>query len=203
VRHARPLLESEVSTDPLEQFGAWFAQAAAALEQPEAAALATASEEGRPSVRMVLVKSWSQQGFVFYSNYESRKGKELAANPYGALAFYWAPLGRQVRLEGPVSKLDPAASDAYFATRPLGARVSAAVSRQSQPVASREALESAARALLSQASGDHGPSRPPWWGGYVLRPETYEFWQHREDRLHDRLAYRQDGGAWRIQRLQP
>ncbi len=196
-----PLDERTVDRDPFVQFGRWYEEAATVVRMPEAMALATADAAGRPSARMVLLKAWGPQGFTFYTNYESRKGGDLAANPRGALLFHWDPLGRQVRLEGPVVQLSPSESDAYFATRPPGSRVSARASRQSRPVDDRAALEAQADAVRREF-GDDVP-RPEWWGVYRLVPETFEFWEHRADRLHDRVAYRREDGGWRIVRLQP
>jgi pyridoxamine 5'-phosphate oxidase len=198
----RPLLESDVDPDPLRQFAIWFAEAGkAGMRAPEAMAVATAAPEARPSVRMVLLKGFDERGFVFFTGYESRKGGELAANPRAALLFYWDPLGRQVRIEGPVERVAESESDAYFASRPRGAQVSASVSPQSRPVSSREELE----ALAGELEAREGEiPRPPGWGGYRVVPETYEFWQHRSNRLHDRLRYTRDGGGdWRIERLGP
>ena len=197
----RPLDESDVDPDPLRQFAAWFEEAGAAgVRAREATALATAAADGRPSVRMVLLKGFDERGFVFFTGYESRKGAELAANPRAALLFYWDPLGRQVRIEGVVERISGAESDAYFASRPRGAQISASVSPQSRVVESRASLEAAAARL--QARGGELP-RPSAWGGFRLAPETYEFWQHRSNRLHDRLRYRHDGGRWKIERLGP
>jgi pyridoxamine 5'-phosphate oxidase len=197
----RPLDESDLDRDPLRQFAAWFEEAGAAgVRAPEAMALATAADDGRPSVRMVLLKGFDERGFVFFTGYESRKGAELAANPRAALLFYWDPLGRQVRIEGPVERVAEAESDAYFASRPRGAQISASVSRQSRVVESRAALEAAAAEL--EARGGELP-RPRAWGGFRLAPETYEFWQHRANRLHDRLRYSRDGAAWKVERLAP
>ena len=197
----RPLDEADVDPDPLRQFAAWFEEAGAAgVRAPEATALATATPDGQPSVRMVLLKGFDERGFVFFTGYESRKGAELAANPRAALLFYWDPLGRQVRIEGPVERVAEAESDAYFASRPRGAQISASVSPQSRVVESRASLEAAAARL--RARGGELP-RPPAWGGFRLAPQTYEFWQHRSNRLHDRLRYRHDGARWTIERLGP
>jgi len=197
------LLERGVDPDPLGQFRAWYADAeAAGIRAPHAMALATATRDGAPSVRMVLLKDFDERGFVFYTGYVSRKAGELDANPRASLLFYWDPLGRQVRVEGRVERVTAEESDAYFATRPRGAQVAASASRQSAVLPGREALD-ARVAELSAEVGSGGVPRPEHWGGYRLGPETYEFWQHREDRLHDRLRYRLADGAWTIERLSP
>jgi len=197
----RPLEEAELDSDPLRQFAAWFEDAGAAgVRAPEAMALATATADGGPSVRMVLMKGFDERGFVFFTGYESRKGAELSANSRAALLFYWDPLGRQVRIEGPVERVAEAESDAYFASRPRGAQISASVSPQSRVVESRAGLEAAA-AELEARGGEL--RRPPAWGGFRVAPESYEFWQHRANRLHDRLRYRRDSGGWLIERLGP
>ena len=202
--HASPLRESNADPDPVAQFAAWFEDArAAGIRLPEAMVLATARADGAPSARFVLLNRFDERGFVFFANYESRKGRELAENPRAALVFHWDPLGRQVRIEGPVERLPAEESDSYFATRPRGARLSALASRQSEVVESREALEARVAELSAEYPGDAVP-RPPTWGGYRLTPEAIELWQHREDRLHDRLRYRRsDDGAWLIERLAP
>jgi pyridoxamine 5'-phosphate oxidase len=200
---ARPFLEVDSARDPLAQFAAWFEDArAAGLELPEAMALATATEGGQPSVRMVLLKHFDERGFVFYSGYESRKGNELAENPRAALLFYWHDLGRQVRLEGAVERLPHEESGVYFRTRPVASRLAAWASRQSEPIGSRDELERAVEEVRARFPAADVPL-PPHWGGYRLEPEQYEFWQHREDRLHDRLCYTRAGGGWRIERLAP
>ena len=192
------------SADPLATVAAWFEEARAAdVELPEAAALATATADGAPSVRMVLVKELGADGLVFYSNYGSRKGRELAENPRGALLLYWHASGRQVRVEGPVERLDRADSEAYWASRPLGSRLSAWVSRQSEPLVSRAALEAGVEDARRRFRNDAVPL-PDDWGGYRLRPQRVELWQHRDDRLHDRsLFVAEADGGWTFTRLQP
>jgi pyridoxamine 5'-phosphate oxidase len=200
---ARPLREQDIDADPFRQFDAWFADAArAGVRSPEAAAVATASADGVPSVRMVLVKQTGEQGFVFFTNYASRKGSELAANPRAALLFHWDPLGRQVRIEGPVERLSAEDSAAYVRTRARGSQLSAIASPQSRPVADREELERRVAELAAYHEGEELPV-PDFWGGFRVLPERFEFWQHREDRLHDRLVYTREGGGWVIERLAP
>jgi pyridoxamine 5'-phosphate oxidase len=189
----------KLDPDPLRQFNAWFDEAVAIGIRPEAVALATATPDGAPSVRMVLMKGADERGFTFFSNYESRKGRELAANPRAALLFHWDPLGRQVRIEGPVTRLDKAESAEYIQSRPRASQISALISPQSQPVESREWLE---RRVAEYAQQDEVPL-PDNWGGYRLAPHSYEFWQHRDDRLHDRIVYLPEAGGWRTQRLAP
>ena len=196
--HDRPLNERELDADPVAELRAWLEEArAAGIELPEAMTLATATADGAPSARMVLLKDADERGLSFFTNYESRKGVELAENPRAALVVYWHALGRQVRVEGSVERLPAAESDAYFESRPPGSRRSAAVSPQSAVIASREELARAAAAL-----GDDVP-RPPGWGGYLLVPSLWEFWQHRVDRLHDRFRYRPGEGGWVVERLAP
>jgi pyridoxamine 5'-phosphate oxidase len=185
--------------DPLEQFRLWFEAAEAVVPAAEKMALATASADGSPSVRMVLMKQADEDGLVFFTHYPSRKGRELAENPRAAVLFYWEPLGRQVRIEGEVQPVSETESDAYFAVRPLGARLSAVASPQSRLVESREWLEERVARLEDEGE----PSRPEWWGGYRLVPDAWEFWQHRDNRLHDRFRYRPEGEGWAIERLGP
>jgi len=201
---AEPLREEDVDRSPFRQFTSWFEDAArAGLRAPEAAAVATATADGAPSVRMVLVKRADESGFVFYSNYESRKGRELAANPRAALLFHWDLLGRQVRIEGRVERTTPAESAAYIRRRERGSRLSALASPQSRTIDSREALEERVAELAAEYEGMELPL-PDGWGGFRLTPETFEFWQNRDDRLHDRLRYSADGnGGWRLARLAP
>jgi len=195
--------ETSVDADPIRQFEAWFKQALdARLPEPNTMTLATVDARGYPSARIVLIKGVDERGFVFFTNYESRKGQDLAANPHASLLFYWIELERQVRIEGTVVKTSAEESDAYFNSRPLGSRVGAWASDQSRPLASRALLE-AREQSFSERFGEN-PPRPPHWGGYRLVPETIEFWQGRPSRLHDRILYtRQSTGAWRISRLSP
>lgn len=197
-----PLRRADLDPDPLRQFAAWFTQAADAVAAPEAVVLATATPAGAPSARMVLLKGFDQRGFVFYTNYFSRKGQEIAQNPRAAMLFHWTPLGRQVRIEGVVHRIDAAESDAYFRTRPPGSRLSAAASPQSRPVANREVLEAAVADLASRHPDGDVP-RPDEWGGLRLVASRFEFWQHGDDRLHDRFRYRREGELWTVERLGP
>jgi pyridoxamine 5'-phosphate oxidase len=201
--HAMPLLENALDGDPVGQFASWFGEAGTAgVREPEAAALATASADGVPSVRMVLVKAFDERGFVFFSDYTSRKGRELAVNPRAALLFHWDPLGRQVRIEGPVKRTSAEESAAYIRTRPRSSQVSALASPQSQTLESREELERRVSELERRYADGELPM-PSSWGGFRLAPETLEFWQQRHDRLHDRLRYRRAGDRWLIERLAP
>jgi pyridoxamine 5'-phosphate oxidase len=202
--HDEPLREQDVDPDPLRQFAAWFAAAQnAGIRLPEAMAVATASADGAPSLRMVLMKHFDADGFVFYSNFDSRKGRELTANPRAALLFHWDPLGRQVRIEGPVTRMSVEESAAYVRSRPRGSQLSALASPQSHTVRSREVLEQAVAELAERHSGQELPQSSTW-GGFRVLPETFEFWQQREDRLHDRLRYsRDDDTGWLIERLAP
>lgn len=200
----RPLNESDVAGAPFGQFATWMTDALdAGLAFPNAMTLATASPDGGPSARTVLLKGFDDRGFVFFSNYESTKGRQLASNPRAALVFYWFELERQVRITGRVDRVSEAESDEYFASRPPGSRIGAWASRQSEVIADRSALEQAASEVRSRFPDGDIP-RPPHWGGYRLLPEEVEFWQGRADRLHDRLRYRRDlEGAWLLERLSP
>jgi pyridoxamine 5'-phosphate oxidase len=199
----RTLARRDLDENPLTQLRRWYAEAeATGMPFPETAAFATATPDGRPSVRMLLVKEISERGLVFFTGYESRKGRELAANPHAALCFYWQPLGRQVRVEGCVSSVLPDESDSYFESRPLGARLSAAATPQGEVVSGRDVLEARVSAMRERHLHG-GPPRPSHWGGYLLVPEEYEFWQHQEDRLHDRFRYHRSGDAWVVERLAP
>ncbi|MBM3366799.1 MAG: pyridoxamine 5'-phosphate oxidase [Betaproteobacteria bacterium] len=196
------LAEADALSDPFAQFARWLADALAAnVPLANAMTLATVSESGAPDARIVLLKGVEDAAFVFYTNYDSRKGRQLAARPAACLVFLWTQLERQVRIEGRVEKVPAAASDAYFDSRPIGARLSARASAQSAVVPGRETLE---RAVAEEKArhGDH-PPRPAHWGGYRVLPAQVEFWQGRENRLHDRLLYRRQGSAWTIERLAP
>ena len=197
------LRESAVDPDPLEQFRRWYADAEGAeIRAPQAMALATSTADGAPSVRMVLLKGADERGFVFFTGYVSRKAGELDANPRAALLFHWDPLGRQVRVEGHVERVAGQESDAYFATRPRGAQLAAAASQQSSVLRDRSEIDTRVQELTRDHEGSD-VRRPDHWGGYRLVPEAYEFWQHRDDRLHDRLRYRRANGEWVVERLSP
>jgi pyridoxamine 5'-phosphate oxidase len=200
----RSLREQDVDADPFRQFERWFGEACeCAVAEPNAMTLATATREGRASARLVLLRGISERGFTFFTNYESRKARELEANPWAALVFFWRELARQVRIEGNVERASDEESDRYFRTRPQGARISAWASPQSEVVVSREALEEWCREF-EMRFGDGIVPRPANWGGYRVMPESIEFWQGGANRLHDRLRYvRRTEGGWRIERLAP
>jgi pyridoxamine 5'-phosphate oxidase len=199
----KPLHESDADPDPLRQFALWFREAGdSGMRAPEAMAVATSTPGGVPSVRMVLMKGFDERGFVFYSNYESRKAGELLDNPRAALLFHWDTLGRQVRIEGPVERTGAEESERYIRSRPRGSQLSALASPQSRPVESRNELERLVAELAALHEQGELPL-PERWGGYRVSPERYEFWQHRDDRLHDRLAYTRQEAGWAIQRLAP
>jgi pyridoxamine 5'-phosphate oxidase len=201
---ARSLAESDLAADPIVQFGRWFDEALRVqLVEPNAMTLATVGADGRPSARILLLKGVDARGFVFFTNYESRKGQELAHNAWAALVFYWPELERQVRVEGSCAPVDAAESDAYFQSRPLASRIGAVASRQSEVIPDRAWLEQR-WAALEAAHADGEVPRPAHWGGYRLLPDAVEFWQGRPSRLHDRLRYRLDAaGGWLLERLSP
>jgi pyridoxamine 5'-phosphate oxidase len=196
-----PLSETESDPDPFRQFARWFEQVRDREADPTACALATSTPDGRPSARTVLLKGVDDRGFVFYTNYNSRKARELDQTGYAALLFYWPSLVRQVRVDGRVEKVDEAESDAYFATRPIESRWSVYASNQSEVIESRAALES--RYTVAREMYGETIPRPPWWGGYRVVPSEFEFWQGRPSRLHDRLRYQREPSGWRRDRLAP
>ncbi|HEX9829902.1 MAG TPA: pyridoxamine 5'-phosphate oxidase [Bacteroidota bacterium] len=199
----RGLNESELHENPVVQFQRWLEEALAApFLEPTAMTLATATKDGKPSARMVLLKEVDERGFLFFTNYGSRKGEELAANPNASLLFYWDALERQVRVEGTIERASQEESKTYFDSRPFASRIAAAISHQSKVVASREELEQRFHELAAQ-SQDNDVPLPPYWGGFRVLPHTFEFWQGRENRLHDRIRYSVHGGNWQIERLSP
>jgi len=204
ITYQRGELPVEVAArDPFEQFRAWLGDALAneAIVEPNAMTVATAGADGRPSARIVLLRQWDARGFVFFTNYESRKGEELAARPHAALLFWWGALERQVRIEGAVERVLDVESDAYFATRPRGHRLSAWASRQSAAVPDRETLQRAIAETDLRFPGE--VPRPPFWGGFRVVPDRFEFWQGRPNRVHDRIAYVRADDGWTLERLSP
>jgi pyridoxamine 5'-phosphate oxidase len=200
---ASGLRRVDLDPDPFKQFDAWYQQAMSAdLILPDAMIVATATREGRPSARFVLLKEFDERGFVFYTNYESRKAREMDENPYVSLVFYWAELDRQVRITGRVSKVPREVSERYFQTRPLESQLGAWASRQSRAIKNRDVLEDALNTLIARYRGKHVPL-PPFWGGYRVSPDSFEFWQSRPGRLHDRFLYEKRGDDWLIERLSP
>ena len=202
------LEKTDVTLDPIEQFKRWFEEAIKSeLLEPNAMTLATATTEGKPSARIVLLKGINNQGFVFFTNYESRKGVEMAANPHAALCFCWLELQRQIRIEGTIEKIAEADSDAYFQSRPVGSRIGAWASPQSQVIDSRAVIEENEnvykKQFLTEGGADVEIPRPAHWGGYVLKPTMIEFWQGRSSRLHDRICYIFENNGWKIERLAP
>jgi pyridoxamine 5'-phosphate oxidase len=199
----RGLRRKDVVADPLEQFARWFDEACSApILEPNGMTLATVDAAGQPSARTVLLKALDARGLTFYTNLESRKGREIAANPKAALLFWWPPQGRQVRFEGAIEPVAAAEADAYFATRPRGSQIGAWASAQSEVVADRAALDAAEQKIAARF-GDGTVPRPPFWGGYRLVPQCVEFWQGRINRLHDRLRYTRRGATWELERLAP
>ena len=196
------LNKSDVDRNPIKQFAKWYGEASAAgIPETDAMTLATATKDGRPSARIVLLKAFDDRGFVFFTNYESRKAQDLAENPRACLVAYWLPVKRQVRIEGSVEQVSEEESETYFQRRPLGSRIGAWASHQSAVLARRADLEQRLRELEARFLGD--PPLPPHWGGYRVTPEEVELWQGREDRLHDRVRYRREGESWKIERLSP
>ncbi len=197
-----PLDVEDVDPDPFVQFERWFDESRAHLAEPEALCVASATPQGRPSARMVLLRHHDGATFGWFTNYESRKGRELLANPFAALLWYCEPLGRQIRIEGAVTTMAAEASDAYFAQRPRDSQIGAHASRQSTPLADRDELEWRVTEVAIRYEGRPVP-RPVFWGGFLLTPDRFEFWQHRESRLHDRVVYLPEAGAWRRERQSP
>lgn len=204
VHYGLGALDAEgIPRDPFEHFGEWLGEALRtdAIVEANAMTVATVAADGRPSARVVLLRGWDERGFVFYTNYESRKATEIAAQPFASAVFWWGPLQRQIRIEGTVERIAETESDAYFATRPRGHRIGAWASRQSEIVADRAALERAVAEIEARFPGE--VPRPPFWGGFRIVPERFEFWQGRLNRIHDRIAYVRDGATWAIARLAP
>ncbi|HEX4771478.1 MAG TPA: pyridoxamine 5'-phosphate oxidase [Bryobacteraceae bacterium] len=201
---AAELTEQSADPDPVQQFNSWFTDAQAAdLIEPNAMVVSTSTLAGKPSARVVLLKEFGNDGFTFYTNYLSRKGRELEANPLATLTFYWGELERQIRIEGTVSKTERSQSEEYFSSRPRASRLGAWVSQQSDVVSNRENIEATLKELEERFSGNDDIPAPEHWGGYRLDPELFEFWQGRPNRLHDRLVYRRSSNGWIMERLWP
>ncbi|MBA4139452.1 MAG: pyridoxamine 5'-phosphate oxidase [Segetibacter sp.] len=199
----KSLLEADVKKDPVEQFSCWWDEAVKSdVAEVNAMTLATCSVAGRPSARIVLLKGFTNEGFVFFTNYQSHKGKELESNPCAALVFFWKELERQVRIEGAVEKISEAQSDSYFQSRPTGSKIGAWASAQSSAVANREVIEESYLNYSKKFNANLIP-RPSYWGGYIVKPEKIEFWQGRSSRLHDRILYSKQNEEWKIERLSP
>ncbi len=191
-----------MNNDPFEDFAQWFEHArTSGFIEPNAMTLATADANGKPSARTILLRGWDREGFTFYTNYESRKGNDISANPHVALLFFWDKLSRQIRIEGSIEKITPGESDAYYESRPRGHRLGAWVSAQSRLIGGRDELDAKMNEIEARYPGD--VPRPEYWGGYRVRPERFEFWEGRPNRLHDRLVYRRDGELWLVERLAP
>ncbi|MEM9271331.1 MAG: pyridoxamine 5'-phosphate oxidase [Cyanobacteria bacterium P01_F01_bin.143] len=199
------LTETNVDSNPIQQFKIWFEQAIAAdIIEPNAMTLATATPDGKPTARIVLLKGFDERGFVFYTNYQSLKGQQAIANPYGALVFFWDRLQRQVRIEGKITKVSPEESDSYFHSRPLGSQIGAVTSNQSEVIPNREFLQTKQQEIAAKYQEAETIPRPDHWGGFLVIPDAIEFWQGRPNRLHDRLRYRlQANNSWIIERLAP
>lgn len=196
--------ESHAATDPFDQFKEWWDEATSAdIDEVNAMTLATVDANGKPAARIVLLKGYTHEGFIFFTNYESAKGQDLSINPNAALLFFWKELERQIRIEGTVQKIDPADSDAYFHSRPAGSRIGAWVSPQSKTIPDRAFLENNYKQLIEKYPDENKVPRPPHWGGFIVKPESFEFWQGRSSRLHDRLKYTKTSEAWIRERLAP
>ncbi len=201
---AKSLSIEEVAAHPAQQFDQWFLEAMKSeVREPNAMTVATSTKEGRPSARIVLLKAYDEKGFVFYTNYNSKKGKELEVNPFAAMVFCWLDLERQIRIEGKIEKLSQEESDQYFQSRPKGSQIGAWASPQSEVISDRNLLEKNVEELKSKYQDAEALPRPSHWGGYRLVPDVVEFWQGRSSRLHDRISYHLDGGEWKLERLAP